>query len=107
MANTETSTATTPVMPMTMTLEAPSRCGSVCRFMTVIAISCLNTLVLSRECIDDVQALRAQRGRQSHDECEQHRDADAGQQRERREFDALQPLLDDRQRAVARGESQQ
>ena len=45
-ASTDTNTATTPAMPMTMTLEAPSRCGRVCRLIEMAANSCLNIPML-------------------------------------------------------------
>ena len=47
-ASTETRTATTPAMPITMTLEEPARCGRVCSPIVVKAMSCLN-MVFPRE----------------------------------------------------------
>ena len=41
-ANTETNTATTPAMPMTITLEEPRRCGNVLKLIELTANNCLN-----------------------------------------------------------------
>src|SRR5690349_15962509 len=41
-ASTEISTATTPAMPITMTIEVPTRCGKLLKFIVVTAPICLN-----------------------------------------------------------------
>src|ERR1700676_4876371 len=110
MASTEISTATTPAIPMTMTLEAPTRCGSVCRLMTLTAQSCLNTSpssALVGQCIDDVEPHGAERRRDADDQRQQYRHADTGQYCPRRNVDALQPQFENGQRAEAQRQSDQ
>ena len=41
-ASTDSSTPTTPAMPMTMTNEVPSRCGTLRRFIAEIDAICLS-----------------------------------------------------------------
>lgn len=47
MASTEISTATTPAIPMTMTIEVPRRCGRLRRFIAVTAPICRNIFISS------------------------------------------------------------
>src|SRR5580692_10803725 len=110
MASTETRTATTPAMPITITLEEPARCGRVCMPIEVKAMSCLNIVLRARlallhESIDHVQAHRAQRRRGADQERKQYREADAAGHQPRRSHDALKDAADHRNQAIARGEA--
>ncbi len=67
-ASTDSTTATTPAMPITMTNDEPSRCGTLRRFIAEIEVICPIALMRKPqrlgERVDDGQTVRAQRRRQ-------------------------------------------
>jgi hypothetical protein len=62
-ASTDTSTATTPAMPITITNEVLARCGRLRKFIEVTAPTCLKRFIQyspvvalsNRECFDNIQ----------------------------------------------------
>src|SRR5580658_720488 len=107
-ARTETSTATTPAMPMTMTSEVPSRCGMLRRFIRVTVPIWRNRLIAlsssSGQGIDQPQPLEAPSRRQGGRERQHHGDRDAdGENAGRQARDADEPL---HQRKNRRGAGQ-
>jgi hypothetical protein len=85
MPNTEITTPTTQAMPITTTLDAPIRLGMLLTFIAVTAPICQTYPCDSflraptrRECVHDVERLRAPRGQHRADHGQRRREGEAG-----------------------------